>query len=164
ITQKSLTHDIDENILVGNTGIDLSEEKGKLLLPVILQTSNNQDTVEVEIPEGTTFNNDSGNAYTGIIEAPEIYDISKKLDNIDTISTIKVGADESIKLTDNSGNKINATIRMPVPTNIDTGDTIIVNYSQDGEHWYHQDNVAIIEIDGKPYVSFQTDHFTIFSL
>jgi hypothetical protein len=80
------------------------------------------------------------------------------------ISVIDVGnQDQHIQIEDSGGNSLYATFRVPVP-GANIGDTIDVNYSEDGENRIYMSSVNVQEIDGEPYAVFTANHFTTFYL
>jgi hypothetical protein len=44
------------------------------------------------------------------------------------------------------------------------GDTIDVNYSEDGTNRIYMSSVNVQSIDGEPYAVFEANHFTTFYL
>ena len=90
---------------------------------------------------------ENGDLYTGGIQAPIFGDpniISTQI-NDDVIAVIDVGADEHISFTDSGENALDMTFRVPAP-GMQIGDTVGVNYSQDGITWEYMDSATIIDI------------------
>ena len=96
-----------------------------------------------------------------VFESPEI--LEEQVDQ-DVISVIEVGnQDQHIQFEDLSGNALYATFRMPAP-GMNVGDTVEVNYSEDGTTRTYLSSVQVEIIDGEPYAVFYANHFTTFYL
>ena len=105
-----------------------------------------------------------GDQFTGELAPPEFQNptIVEKNINKDVISMIEVGnQDEHIQLEDESGNSLNATVRMPVPGK-QVGDQIDIYSSEDNINFTYLTTATVQDIQGDPYVAFSTDHFSVF--
>lgn len=71
--------------------------------------------------------------------------------------------DQHIQFEDVDGNDIYAIFRVPVP-GAQLGDTIDVNYSENGIDWTYLSSVEVQDINGDPYAVFYANHFTTFYL
>ena len=89
--------------------------------------------------------------------------IQSDVSDQEIIAAIDVGSDEHIQFQDDEGNPMFATIRVPAP-GMHIGDTIDINYSEDGERRIYMNSVDVQEIDGEPYAIFESNHFTTFYL
>jgi len=85
--------------------------------------------------------------YTGAIQAP-IFSNPSIIDaqiNDNIIAVIDIDADKHLSFTDSGGNALDMTFRVPAP-GMQIGDTVGVNYSQDGITWEYMDSATIIDI------------------
>ncbi|MFZ2912557.1 MAG: DUF4215 domain-containing protein, partial [Candidatus Absconditicoccaceae bacterium] len=152
----------------GSTSIDLSDNDGILLTPVVLESVDKK--IKVEIPQDTKFIKESDSkSYLGTIIAPKessITDVQKNQPNEKIIKAFKVGSTtESVSLQNvKTTDTITATIIVPLDVSY-IGKSIDVSYSQDSINWSHLTTVtAQDDFSGGSYVQFDTTHFTVFSL
>jgi hypothetical protein len=117
---------------------------------------------EILFPENTIIKTQNGNNFTGDILFFD-KEAEKEINGIQIIETFKAGANEPIFLKNDEGNNINATIKIQVPSTI-SGENLIVQYSQDGNTWNYLDTIQPQSEDNGLFATFQTNHFTIFSL
>ena len=167
--QYSLENIFGTWVFVGNSDIDFSLLSGKIDLPLIFQSANTLDgnTAEVTFEQGTILKTENGDVFTWNLASPEFLDISvaDELTGQNIVSVLDVGGNDENKifLEDGSGAEISSKIKMPVPGQSEW--TIVsVNYSHDGDTWYAMDNQKVFLEDGQPYVEFETNHFTLFSV
>ena len=156
---------VTSETLIGNQVLDFSNLSGSLLVPVVLQSTNELDwqTAEVQIPEWAMFKTSEWDQFTGEMAPPEFEDSSAVEKNIDkdVLSMIEVGnQDEHIQLEDGSGNDVYATVMMPV-SGKNPGDQIDIYSSEDGVNFNYLTRATVQDIQGDSYVVFFTDHFSV---
>ena len=166
LTKKGLVKMLKES-LVGSETLDMSEIRWELMMPIVLQSVNelSWQIAEVSMPQWLIFKTADGETFTGELMPPEFIDPEKIQNDIEqeVIAVIDVGSDEHIWFEDGSGNDLYATFRVPAP-GMNMGDTIDVNYSEDGENRIYMSSVNVQDIDGEPYAIFEANHFTTFYL
>lgn len=155
----------DNTILVWTASINFAPFTGNLLTPVILQSTNTfwGKISEVEFPDGVILKTRSGNAFTGILNAPVFKNTGTvaTMTGQEILSVMDIGSGDHIVFKDSSGNDSYATFRMPVPGKT-AGDLIDIYYSEDNINFTYLNSVNVQNIQWSPYVIFPANHFTIF--
>lgn len=151
-----------KQIMRGNKWFTLEETDGAILIDTIINKDSWSLMGEILFPENTIIKTQNGNNFTGDILFFD-KEAEKEINGIQIIETFKAGANEPIFLKNDEGNNINATIKIQVPSTI-SGENLIVQYSQDGNTWNYLDTIQPQSEDNGLFATFQTNHFTIFSL
>ncbi len=152
--------------LIGNKKIRVADSDGKLLVPLVLQSSGLEDKIEVQIPEWTTIKTASWNNYTWILDVPVLLDTwSADLIWSDVSSVASFWWSKSMIFNDLESTSQPVTIRIPVP-NLTQWDLVVVYYSNnDWDSWTVHTWSKVISLDWWiPYVEFITTHFTDFAI
>ena len=157
----------DKETLVGDVKLDFSQLSWMLLVPVILQSTNDLswNIAEVSMPEWVMIKTADGENFTGELAPPVFLDpeiIQEQVDQ-EVISVIDVWSDQPVSFEDSWWNAMYATFRVPAP-GMNIWDTIDINYSEDGENRIYMSSVNVQNIDGEPYAIFEANHFTTFYL
>ena len=155
-------------VFVGNNDIDFSLLSGKIMLPLVFQSSNTLqgNIAEVDLDQGTVLKTASGELFTWNLASPELLDpsVASEIKGQDIVSVLDVwGNTEKITLEDASWVQTTSTIKMPAP-GLNEWDTVVVNYSHDGVNRYNMWLQKVFLENGEPFVQFETTHFTMFSI
>ncbi|HMS90831.1 MAG TPA: hypothetical protein PKC87_01295, partial [Candidatus Absconditabacterales bacterium] len=99
------------NFLVGKKSISTRDSLGKILYPIIIQSIEETNTIEVQIPEGTILKTIDDNLYTGILHLPQVKDTTNvSLPNIVFVASFG-STEENIIFQDANDKPANVTIR-----------------------------------------------------
>ncbi|EKD25486.1 MAG: hypothetical protein ACD_80C00046G0013 [uncultured bacterium (gcode 4)] len=158
---------VNTKTLVGDVAMDFADLSGVLLVPVVFQSVNELagHIAEVQLPAWTLLKTADGSLFTGELTPPVFQDpatVEQYVDQ-DVVAVIDVWADEHIQFEDTGGNNLYATFRVPVP-GMNIGDTVDVNYSEDGVNRTYMNSVNVQIIDDESYAVFYANHFTTFYL
>ncbi len=150
--------------LVGHKKISVKESKGKVLAPVILQSSWNIKKMETQIPEWTIVKRTNDGFYTWTLIVPEELSTNTiALPN--TLYAARMGSTgERLTFVDDNQMSVSVTVRLPVPWWVDQ--TLVDIYASDdnGITWNYHTGTMITMIWWYPYVEFTTTHFTDFAV
>ncbi|MDD3262373.1 MAG: delta-60 repeat domain-containing protein [Candidatus Absconditabacteria bacterium] len=139
----------------GDSKISLKETNGKIFRNLNIIT----DAGVLYLPENLEFKKSDNSNYTLTISPPSNYTGTTTVDSKPVLSAISVGSTtESLTLTNGA-----ATLGMSVVGST-IGDPVSIYSSQDGSSWTYEKGGIVSDIDGQPYVSFTTDHFTYFAI
>ena len=151
-----------EWFLIWTKRIRTRDSMWKILAPVIMQSSGNNNVIEAQIPAWTVVKDANDNIYTWVIDIPQAVVINTWPFS-DTISVASFWSNSgSINFEDTNGNPVNITIRMPAPWRF-YGELVNIYSSQD--NWFTRTlhtNTTIVNIWWQPYVEFTTTHATDF--
>ncbi len=152
----------DKKILIGKKWFDLERTEWLIPQATIITKEESNFIGEIIFPENTIIKTNDNSEYTWIID---FFPIENKESQqwVEHITTFKAGAEEPIFLQDDIGNDKNATIKITLPEYYKEKN-IIIQYSQDGNEWKYFDTIKTQSEENWVFASFQTNHFTIFSL
>ena len=158
---------VNSETLVGDMILDFAQFSWALLVPILLQSTNelSGQIAEVSLPKWAILKTADGEEFIWELAPPEFLDSDMVQEQVEqeVISAIDVWSDEHIQFEDSSGNYMYATFRVPVP-GMNIWDTVDVSYSEDWENRIYMISVNVQNIDGDPYAIFESNHFTSFYL
>lgn len=157
---------ISSDTLVGDKNLRLANKLGKLWVPVVFKSKSKIEGkhIEVKLPKNANWKNASGANYTGDMNVPITHTTwTLNVSWIDILSVFKVGAEEEIKFTDDTGESLWVGVTVPAPW-MNVGDMAKVYFSQDNASWEYLLSTGVILLDSSPYVMFTVDHFTYFAV
>ena len=155
-------------VFVWNEDIDFSMLSGQILLPIIFQSTDTLDgnLAEVEFEPWTILKNEDWSLFTWSLTSPEFLDksVADELIDQNVVSVLDVGwNDEKIVLEDVNWEEIFSKVRIPVPWQ-NEWNILSINYSHDWETWTYMESQVVFLEDWEPYIEFETNHFTVFSI
>lgn len=155
-------------VFVGDHDIDFSVLSGQLLIPLIFQSENTLSgyLAEVKFEHGTILKTEEWDIFTWMLAAPQFLDtsVAAEIAGQTILSVLDIwGNEEKLVLEDASWSTVSSLVTIPVPWQQE-GDIVQINYSHDGETWTYMTSQEVFLDNGQPFVSFETTHFTVFSI
>lgn len=155
-------------VFVGDHDIDFSVLSWQLLMPLIFQSENTLSgyIAEVKFEHGTILKTEEWDIFTWMLAAPQFLNtsVAAEITGQTILSVLDIwGNEEKLVLEDASWSTVSSLVTIPVPWQQE-GDIVQINYSHDGETWIYMTSQEVFLDNGQPFVSFETTHFTVFSI
>jgi len=151
-----------KELLIGKNKFSLKDSLWIIPISTVIEDDKNINW-EIFFQENTIIKDKDNNNFEWEILFYDIENDQQNQDWIQRLKIFKAWADEPIFLKDENENSINANIKINLP-DYSSWENIIIQYSDDWNTWNYLDTVQTKSDESWTFASFQTNHFTIFSL